>query len=229
MIYTEDFDIISASELYVFPDVVIMPGIESSAWPSYFFEGLCRIQAKQRQSTMAENVEEHLSIPRLSWESEHEWKARKSFLDSNKDIYNGDRLASLSMAWSNWKFMGCNYGDEVQGVFFNYKKLFCKKKYGCLSSLHLIWNHHNFYAYSMFYSSLDHKYLCFERSLSQPDGFEILCVLHIFAFKSFFCVCCRFCIYIKTISYCQKHGCSSLTFDKADDYFFRVSLTIEYV
>lgn len=60
--------------------------------------------------------ETYNGIPRLSWESDHEWQARTSFLESNKDYYSGDRLASLSMAWSNWIFMGCNYGPEIQDI-----------------------------------------------------------------------------------------------------------------
>ena len=62
-------------------------------------------------------------IPRLSWESDHEWEARKSFLETNQHIFTGDRLASLSMAWSNWIFMGNNYGGQVQGKKF-YKQKF---------------------------------------------------------------------------------------------------------
>jgi len=57
----------------------------------------------------------YIGIPRLSWEAEHEWDARKSFLDSNKEFYTGDRLASLSMAWSNWMFMGCSY-SPIQDI-----------------------------------------------------------------------------------------------------------------
>ena len=60
-------------------------------------------------------AEEHLGIPRLMWESDHEWRARKVFLDVHSESMSGDRLGSLSMAWSNWKFMGCTYGPQVQG------------------------------------------------------------------------------------------------------------------
>lgn len=61
-------------------------------------------------------AEEHLGVPRLMWESEHEWRARCAFIDGNKEYYTGDRLATLSMSWSNWKFMGCSYGMEVQAI-----------------------------------------------------------------------------------------------------------------
>ena len=60
-------------------------------------------------------TDEHLGIPRLMWESDHEWHARVAFIDSNKEYYSGDQLGSFSMAWSNWKFMGVTYGLEVQG------------------------------------------------------------------------------------------------------------------
>jgi len=61
-------------------------------------------------------MESFNDIPRVSWESDHEWEARKSFLESNQEVYSGDRLASLSMAWSNWMFMGCTYSPEIQGT-----------------------------------------------------------------------------------------------------------------
>ncbi|XP_065661632.1 NF-kappa-B-repressing factor [Hydra vulgaris] len=60
--------------------------------------------------------EEYLGIPRLMWEADHEWRARKAFIDTNKHHYNGDHLASLSMSWANWRFMGCSYGPEVQEI-----------------------------------------------------------------------------------------------------------------
>lgn len=62
-----------------------------------------------------DNEEEHLGIPRLMWESDHEWKLRTLFTDANMDYYKGDRLGALSMTWANWKFMGCTYGESVQG------------------------------------------------------------------------------------------------------------------
>ena len=61
--------------------------------------------------------EEYLGIPRLMWEADHEWRARKAFIDTNQNYYHGDRLASLSMSWANWRFMGCSYGPEVQGLY----------------------------------------------------------------------------------------------------------------
>ena len=60
-------------------------------------------------------MDSYNDIPRVSWESDHEWDARKSFLESNEEHFSGDRLASLSMAWSNWIFMGCHYSEEIQG------------------------------------------------------------------------------------------------------------------
>lgn len=60
--------------------------------------------------------EEHCGIPRLMWESDHEWKLRTHFIDANMPFYQGDRLGALSMTWANWKFMGCTYGDSVQAI-----------------------------------------------------------------------------------------------------------------
>jgi len=62
------------------------------------------------------SVEEHRGIPRLMWESEHEWKLRTMFMDSNETYFTGDRLAALSMSWANWKFMGNTYGTAVQAI-----------------------------------------------------------------------------------------------------------------
>ena len=60
--------------------------------------------------------EEHEGVPRLNWESDHEWRCRIVFLDINKEFYSGDQLAAYSMAWANWKFMGNTYGTEVQNI-----------------------------------------------------------------------------------------------------------------
>ena len=71
-----------------------------------------------------------MDIPRVAWEADHEWHARRSFLESNQEFFTGDRLASLSMAWANWIFMGCNYGEQVQGMivasFSNFLVIFKK-------------------------------------------------------------------------------------------------------
>ena len=73
--------------------------------------------------------EEHYGVPRLNWESDHEWRCRTIFLDINKQFYKGDRLASYSMSWSNWKFMGNIYNPEVQGLYIiiNVYSIFCTK------------------------------------------------------------------------------------------------------
>ena len=52
------------------------------------------------------------------WESDHEWKLRKLFIDANMEYYQGDRLGALSMTWANWKFMGYTYGESVQDNVF---------------------------------------------------------------------------------------------------------------
>lgn len=60
--------------------------------------------------------QEHYGVPKLSWESDHEWRCRTVFLDVNKEFYEADRLAAYSMSWANWKFMGNAYGAEVQAI-----------------------------------------------------------------------------------------------------------------
>jgi len=60
--------------------------------------------------------EEHYGVPRLNWESDHEWRCRTVFLDVNKTHYDGDLLAAYSMSWANWKFMGNLYNEDVQVV-----------------------------------------------------------------------------------------------------------------
>lgn len=53
---------------------------------------------------------------RYQWENEFQWKARQIFINTHKDEFDEIRLASLSNAWSNWRFHGCLYCNAVQSI-----------------------------------------------------------------------------------------------------------------
>merc|ERR1711953_309394 len=74
------------------------------------------ICCKDNNMSAGRPYEEHLGVPRLNWESDHEWRCRTVFLDTNQHYYTGDQLAAYSMAWANWKFMGNTYGQNVQSI-----------------------------------------------------------------------------------------------------------------
>ena len=53
---------------------------------------------------------------RYQWENEFQWKARQIFIKTHEEKFDEMRLASLSNAWSNWRFHGCLYCNAVQSM-----------------------------------------------------------------------------------------------------------------
>ena len=53
---------------------------------------------------------------RYQWENDFQWKARQIFIKTHEEKFNDIRLASLSNAWSNWRFHGCTYCNAVQAL-----------------------------------------------------------------------------------------------------------------
>lgn len=59
---------------------------------------------------------------RYQWENEFQWKARQIFIKTYREKFDDVRLASLSNAWSNWRFHGCTYGSAVQALLVELDK-----------------------------------------------------------------------------------------------------------
>ena len=55
-------------------------------------------------------------IYKHEWENDFQWKARQIFTQTHEDKYEDVKLASLSNAWSNWRFHGCTYCKGVQDL-----------------------------------------------------------------------------------------------------------------
>ncbi|XP_001629432.2 NF-kappa-B-repressing factor [Nematostella vectensis] len=51
-----------------------------------------------------------------SWETDFQWRSRRNFIETWRDEYPEDRLASLAMCWSNMKFFGCRYPEKVESL-----------------------------------------------------------------------------------------------------------------
>lgn len=56
-------------------------------------------------------------IYKYGWETSFQWTSRLGFIETHKQKFGDERrLASLSNAWSNWKFHGCRYSPPVQSL-----------------------------------------------------------------------------------------------------------------
>ena len=55
-------------------------------------------------------------LSRYQWENDFQWKARQLFIQTHEGKFDVVRLASLSNAWSNWRFHGCAYCFTVQSM-----------------------------------------------------------------------------------------------------------------
>ena len=53
---------------------------------------------------------------RYQWENDFQWKARQVFIKTHEEKFDEKRLASLSNAWSNWRFHGCLYCNAIQSM-----------------------------------------------------------------------------------------------------------------
>ena len=60
------------------------------------------------------------AVKRPHWEPRHEWESRVKFVEDNMTDHGLEKAVSLSVVWSNMKFMGCSYPPGTERLVKHY-------------------------------------------------------------------------------------------------------------